>query len=83
MEELHIIPTEDLVTELNRRYDVLFMVGMRVEPPPDDEPYDYWISGTYSAASVLCQYALSHYAVQRVREHILQVEDESHEQDHP
>lgn len=79
MEVLFDIPTEDLVKELHSRYDLFFMVGMNADPPPDDAPFDYWVSAPFGATSLLAQYALSHYAIQQVKANLLSKEEPNHE----
>lgn len=72
LSELYDIPTEELVDELHRRYDVFFMAGMLADPGPEDDALHYWASQPLAAVTVLTQYALSHHAIQQVRGHILE-----------
>jgi hypothetical protein len=67
LSELYDIPTEDLVRELHRRYDVFFMAGMLADPGPEDDALHYWASRPLSDVAALTNYALSHHALQSVR----------------
>ena len=76
MTELELTDTESLVKELHKRFDVFFMAGMLAQPSLEEEALHYWASAPLGAAATLVQYALSHYQIQAIREHILEKEDE-------
>lgn len=48
MDTLTLIPTEDLTTELNKRFDALIVIGVQMKTGKEQDTFYHRYSGGYS-----------------------------------